>query len=683
MVDLWRPPRTLPSSSPLLSPNLALLDQWVRLNLGYVAGTAVFAPVLRSVILQIGEREHLRHHHFSQDASASSLRYSSSIASFRDVLLEEGWRGLYRGSGVLFSAIPIRATFHMLLFNLVEQQTLPSNASTYFTKLAHPFDPQNAASRPKIAGESDQLNKGPRSPSPSIFLPESGKHSQYRTSGQRKRSYLAQFAWLMTIGELIIYPSQYLFVTMAGDMVGSHRAILTNRTTSLLLDTLKRDGLWSLYRGFFPTLIATTLPALLYANIRFNYYEEKARVEREAYELEEKERKRGLTSNDRKVLFGAESPDWPTIKDERVDRMPEEPEGDMNRRMREIGAVLKEGESFSFRYALLCALVYPVFITSARMAIGDAERTANPTSMSFLSPEKWPKVRFVLAQILPITSTSYRESFFFTLNRVISAGSTHTFAGMWALVGAAAASSLLASSVSLLSSFPLTAYLNHLHFGSPSLASPEYIVDMQQHISLVQQYHEAAASRVLVSLATFDGNADSSIAPSSNDSEGHNRHISTPLASDATPGPLLSTGGSQVDLYADSDAILERLGLQTRNSSKTQTSSSSSASSPSTASSLDLLNASLSDGNTVNRKSLDGLRRVPSELAGFDLESESLLPPSSRSSSPSSDSPSKSYSKTKRPAVQPTQEEARPSTTKHVPLLSQRKKWSPPSPTSL
>lgn len=676
MADLWKPPRTLPSSSPLLEPNLALLDQWIRLNIGYIAGTAISAPVLRSVILQIGEREHLRQHHLSRDSHASPPRYTSSIASFRDVLREEGWRGLYRGSGILFSSIPIRASFHMLLFNLVEQQTLTLDSSTFFTKLAHPFDPRNEAPRPRSGDESDQLNEPLHRPSPPIFLNESSTHSQYRTSGQRKRSYLTQFTWLMAIGELIIYPTQYLFVTMAGDMVGNDRAIATNRTTTLLLDVLKRDGLWGLYRGFFPSFLAVTLPALLYANIRFEYFEEKAKKEREVHEQEEKERKRGFLSTDKNASSGA---GWPLSNDERVDRLPEEPESDMSRRLKEIGAVPREGETFSFRYTLLCAVVYPLFVSSARMVIGHADRTPNVELWSFLSPESWPKVRFFLAQVLPMTSVSHRESFLFTFNRVVSSGSSHTFAGIWAVVAATAAASLLSSSVSLLSSLPLTSYLNHVYFGSPTIESPDYILDMQEHKSLVAQYQEDASYRVLISLSNFDNHPDESTSSHESASESRNRgHNLNSITSSQIGSNVTSTSyePTQVDLYADSDDLLEKLGLQTRGTSKSQTASSVAP----TPSSLDSLNASLASNNTLTKKSLDGARKVPSELAGFDLEKESLLPPSARSSS---NRPSKQPPPTEKPAHQEKKPTPPPATPKNIPLLSQRKKLSQPPPTSL
>lgn len=672
------PPRSLPTPSPLLSPNLALLDQWLRLNIGYLAGTAVLAPILRGVILQIGEREHLRQHRIKRDLSSNPLRYTSPIIPLKAVVSEEGWRSLYRGSGALFSAIPIRSTLHVLLFNLIEQQASQGDNSSFLESILYPFDSRNSPYRSRNGDESDESKKSSNSPRMPLTGVAGLDMPHQRTSGQRRRAYLAQCAWLIGLGELLLYPTQYLFTAMASDLPGPDRMVQTNKISRLLLSVLQKDGLWAIYRGFFPATLAVGVPAMIYANHRFSHYEEKAKEEMEERLKEEKERNRRVKSLEK---YSSPDDEISTItwkKDGKAVTLLVEPESELDRRMKEMGVKRNEHESVYFNYALLLGIMYPFYVSSVRMIVGNAQRTPSPVALPFLSVERWPKLRLLLAKLLPMSASLRTESFIYTLQRVTSAGPAHTFAGMWALVAGASIASIFSSSLALLSSLPLTAYLNDTILNSSSLlTSSGYLIETEAYQTALEKHQRISASKL------FPSRHHPSVT-------GENTSSSPSSSKRRQDGSLegQDSQNSASSIYDDSDAALARLGLQTRQSShkkvysngKDSLSRDTDASDlPADASPLQILNASLSPRNLAVKNSLGRDDQfTPLEIINFDLDAESLVSPSARSHASQRETkatiPSKSPSSTPVQSYSENRAAGGYRDNAPLPLLSQKKK---------
>lgn len=674
LSSLPSPLSPLSSSSPLFT----LFDQYIRLCIGYAAGFAVITPLMRGMMVRMSEREHLRHNRIPLPSVAPFLRYTSTKKAMQAVYQEEGWRGLYRGSGgSIFASIPLRAAFSISIFNQVEQIPSPSDISYILSRIMFSTG-RNTLNEGEEREKKNKVDIKRSEQSRSILkernMEEGMKEKKKRrTKGEERRIYLEKTAMMIFLSELVLYPSYFLYTRLASDIPGEGRRVISsNRIIVEGEKVWRREGVKGFYRGFFPTLIAVAIPALYYANNRYTWREEKEKEkEKERKEEEEEARMKGL-----EVQKGFKMEE----EEGKGQEYGEEYESVWKRIRKEVGVERGEEKgAFSFGYSFLSLLLFPLFVVQVRMVAGNVKRDpinaledVNKRMKSIgkegVRAKSFPSSPSPLSSlssfILPSKSKASSYALSPTLQRVLTSGGSHAYGGVLTWIFFSSLFSLSSSSFALLASTPTNFYINYTVNDTFSFDDPS-AVRKDMEIEMKKNEDKDFLSHVLLSSLSSSHFSDSYYNPSNILHEEHHDDAGVVFDDDDDDDDDEDhEDDNDYENDDDNDESLEKLGLIKRGGKESHSQSHHSS----------LLLSSLSP----SFQSSDALP-LPSSLENINLEDSLSQRPSARSSNQTVSSPLHSkHSASSSPPPTTSTTYPTPSSSpssspsSYIPLLSQR-----------
>jgi hypothetical protein len=471
-MDFNIPRNNLPVVNPWLSPSIEQFDQWIRLTIGSSLSLTVTAPIWRAITLNMAQREHRRQGRFVPPPQGPFLPFASVGDALKQVWTQEGWRGYFRGMGALYIVMPIRAAYHVILFNLVE----PNDPNSLRSNRIATSSVENSASLLTTTPDSHRNKSQNQIVSQALKLDPSASQSSQssKTSSEiTQTSYLLKAFGIILTGELFLYPARWAFTRLSGDLVGAKKTILSNRSTSLILHTIQSEGVLALYRGFFPCLLAVSLPALAFANSRFL-------TRRNAYREQTLEMNSKPSSQTQK-LDSRES-----VSEEEEEEEPSRSSSFANYLNTLTEAKKSDPEFSKYSSAWLVAMIlsYPLICVHMRMAIGNQVRVPREHVLKQMSPV----LRQIIPTFLPSYSTAASSSFAPTYLRVLEGGPEAAYTKFAQVLGLRLVFELGADVWAALLAWPLNWYINSQEFGVWSLDTPSEVKkQLDEDNSLEQQ----------------------------------------------------------------------------------------------------------------------------------------------------------------------------------------------------
>ena len=466
-MDYLVPDPDIPTGNVHLSPSLRVFDQWIRLTIGSALAFTVLAPPLRSISLRMAETEHRRQNRFIPPPEGPFLPYSSVREAAKQTWKQEGYRGFFRGMGALYATTPIRAAYHLLLFDLVDNERITMFQSDDFASTSRPDQdhPVSLYQTREDGAQSRQL----QTPIPySNKTPQPTLLSLHNTS---KPSFLLKSFGLILAGELLLYPARYLFVRMSGDLLGDAKTIPMKLSSTLLQDVIRREGVLALYRGFLPCLLAISIPALLFADHRYM-------SKRAAKPLGDP--KQPLVDPSKSVdgHLGSISDASRSLSVLEYSKLLLA--FDRSHTLSSWDAIVsakekKNGDNTVSRAWILSTIIsYPLICTHIRMVVGNQSRVPNPKAWKWLPVDNWPRMRALAAAIFPSSSTAFSAGLQYSLRRIMLPGATSVFTAIWAALATRLAFDSLTGMFAVMASWPLNVYQNLNELGTWSVFSLSY-----------------------------------------------------------------------------------------------------------------------------------------------------------------------------------------------------------------
>jgi hypothetical protein len=490
-MDFFVPPRDVGEPNSNLSPKLQLLEQWIRYTIGSVAGLTATAPLLRGTMLHMVEREHRKQSHFVAGPQGPYLPFGSTVASIKATWSIEGFRSFFRGMGALYTTTPIRAVYHLLAFDLIENPIIPggniaklNDHKRKLAEVASSRGSQNANDRDHNQTTAATFNWGLSESNPSTTLNPKSPIS--------KSAYLLATMGIILAGEFVLYPARYLFTRLSGDLLGGSRTIVTNRTSTLFLQVVRQDGLMALYRGFLPCLLAIAIPTLIYADFRYDVcYDTQLSLDRPS------PRAKLADSYDWETLdpiFGGDD----SIQSKRAAEV-------LLRKMASlVDHAAERREQLSNEWAITAILTFPFIIAHARMATGPPARIPNDFVISWLAPQRWPTVRMFMASCMAWTSTTPNVSLRPTMFRILQGGPESAYSSFFWLIFARVLFITVSEFTADLSAWPLNLYFNHTLYGIWSPFHTDITVKAKKEMEQLETRRLEAERRLIAGQTSFD-----------------------------------------------------------------------------------------------------------------------------------------------------------------------------------